>query len=99
MGIKYTREYRDIITELTEAVMKVEDYFSFLEMDAEDWNRLKENQRLECTRTLSDDIFYALGTDPSFEIGEGSVKYIKGKSIIEVYNKDICVGTIRLVES
>lgn len=97
MGLKYIREYDEIISELMDAIRGIDNFYSFLEMEAKEWNRLKQGEQIECVRTLSDDIFYALGSDPVVSIGEGIVRYVKEKSVIEVFNRGTCTGIIKLV--
>jgi hypothetical protein len=84
MGVKYIREYEEIIQELTDALYKIENFYEFFDMTAEDWIDIPESERKECALTLADDLFYALGNDPEITIGDGIIKHDKSKNIIVV---------------
>jgi hypothetical protein len=97
MGIKYTRKYRDINSDMAEAISKIENAYRFTEMEKSDWESMSETEKKDCIKTMCDDIFYVLGNGSDVSIGDGSVKYVKGKSIIEVYNNSTYCGSITLV--
>lgn len=84
MGVKFNREYEDISHELSEAIRTIEDCYEFVGMERSDWLELAQADRDECVRTLSDDIFYALGTDPSISVGSGIIEYDRSKHLIKV---------------
>ncbi|REE83849.1 hypothetical protein A8990_11628 [Paenibacillus taihuensis] len=84
MGVKHAREYSDILSDLTEALVSIEDGYLFFEMETEDWEQLEQPQRLELMEALADDVFYALGEDPVLHVGGGIVTYRPKHHIIEV---------------
>ena len=73
MGVKHGRDYGDILQDLTKAVSSISDSYVFFEMEAEDWERLGAEDRLEVHEALAEDLFYALGTQPSIDVGSGVV--------------------------
>ncbi|MCQ4088916.1 hypothetical protein [Saccharibacillus sp. JS10] len=73
MGVKHGRDYGDILQDLTKAVASIPDSYVFFEMEAEDWERLGTEDRLEVHEALAEDLFYALGTQPSIDVGSGVV--------------------------
>ncbi|MFW6034757.1 MAG: hypothetical protein ACOCRZ_00740 [Halothermotrichaceae bacterium] len=87
MGIKYKKDYKDIIKELTEAVIKLEKCYEFAGMNFNDWQQLNNKQQKELIKTLADDIFYALGNNPRLKIGSGTATYDNKKQIIKVKDK------------
>jgi len=97
MGVKFAREYEDIHKELADAVSGIEDVYAFFEMTPEEWNELQDEERGECIRTLTDDVFYALGSDPKLEIGSGSVRYDAVRHMIKVSVKNGPVTMVKLV--
>jgi len=84
MGVKFAREYKEIIEELTDALLEVEGSYEFLEMTALDWKELAAAERRECIRTMADDVFYGLGTEPTLMLGSGRVAYDAGSHRIQV---------------
>lgn len=97
MGIKYNREYNDIIAELAEAIGGVSTVYEWLEMEAADWEALDEAERGECVRTMADDLFYGLGADPVMRLGGATLAYDKGSHLIKIAYADNVVRAIRLV--
>ncbi|GAB2694124.1 hypothetical protein ACFQWB_02925 [Paenibacillus thermoaerophilus] len=97
MGVKHAREYRDIHKELTEALTQVREMHEFFEMTQSDWDELSKQERLECVRTMADDVFYALGTDPVIEIGRGSVTHDPARYLLLVRNENRLLATIHLI--
>ncbi|QDH21342.1 hypothetical protein [Saccharibacillus brassicae] len=73
MGVKHGRDYADILQDLTKAVSLIPDSYLFFEMEAEDWERMETPDRLEVHEALAEDLFYALGTTPSIEVGSAVV--------------------------
>jgi hypothetical protein len=97
MGVKFGREYNDIVEDLTTAIEQIENSYDFLEMSDEDWNELDKEQQTECLKTLADDVFFALGTNPRIQIGQGFLVYEKNKHIIKVNQSDNLVTIVNLV--
>ncbi|WP_037285907.1 hypothetical protein [Saccharibacillus sacchari] len=73
MGVKHGRDYGEILQDLTKAVSLISDSYLFFEMDSEDWERLGPEDRLEVHEALAEDLFYALGTQPSIDVGSAVV--------------------------
>ncbi|MCR8642602.1 hypothetical protein NV379_07990 [Paenibacillus sp. N1-5-1-14] len=97
MGVKFGREYSDIQKELTAAISKITDVHVFLEMEAADWDLLAEDEQLECIGTLTDDLFYALGTEPVCHVGSGSVRYDHERHVIIVRSSGGLATVISLI--
>ncbi|HBM80529.1 MAG: hypothetical protein QME45_06820 [Clostridiales bacterium] len=97
MGIRYERRYADILTDLMEGIRGVDGFYTLFEMDEDMWNGMEENYRNECLRTMSDDVFYALGGNKTLSIGNGVIQYDKDKSIIKIYNGNNCVYIVNLL--
>lgn len=62
MGVKFNREYQDIIDEMIPAIASIEDCHMFFDMTLEEWSALEDQEKVECMRTLADDLFYGLGS-------------------------------------
>lgn len=86
MGVKFNREYEDISNELTEAIYKIEDFYTFFEMNSMDFNALDEEERKDCAKTLADDLFYGLDVENIITVGIGNIEYNKEEYIIIVRN-------------
>jgi hypothetical protein len=84
VGVKFGREYETIITDLALAIGEMEGCSELLEMDDDQWAQLDDVERSECLRTLADDVFYGLGTEPVLPLGEGVITYDKNKHTIQV---------------
>ncbi|MBC8080692.1 MAG: hypothetical protein H7X86_10130 [Gorillibacterium sp.] len=97
MGVKFAREYEDIIAELTGALEQVEDCYTFFDMEAQDWAGLEPEERKECLRTLADDVFYGLGTEPEMELGQGILSYEADKHIVTVAYPNAVTRIVRLI--
>ncbi|MCD1260033.1 hypothetical protein B5M42_014560 [Paenibacillus athensensis] len=97
MGIKFGREYKDIVEDLTDAVAQVEGSYELLEMEPQEWEELTDEERRDCLKTLADDIFYSLGADPELAVGEGAVRYDKEHHVLKVHHGEKLVSVIYLV--
>lgn len=97
MGIKFAREYKDIIQELSTEILSIDNFYSFFEMDKTDWEQLSKDEQLDCTKTLADDIFFGLGEDPEIHIGNGSIKYLSNENILELFNDNTLIKSISLI--
>ena len=84
MGVRYNREYSHIVEDLLKALESIEGLHEFLSMEQAQWNDLTHEDRLECIRTLSDDIVYSLGNEPSVDIGNGHIEYDKKRHVLKV---------------
>jgi hypothetical protein len=97
MGVKFNREYEEIVEDLTKALFTVEDFYTFFDMSLEDWNALDEEEQTECARTLADDLFYALGANPEAEIGSAKLQYDAQNHIIKLISSPGLVRVIYLI--
>lgn len=97
MGVKFAREYEDIHRELAEAVAGIDEVYAFFEMSSADWQGLEEEEQQECIRTLTDDIFYALGSDAQVEIGQGTIRYDASRHLIKVSSQGGLTKLIHLI--
>lgn len=97
MGVKFAREYNDIVADLVEAIKEVQEFYRFFEMSGDDWADLNQGEQKECVKTLADDIFYALGNDQHMPLGKGSVHYDKAKHIIKIDHGDKLVTIVNLI--
>lgn len=88
MGVKFGREYAAIISEFTQALDPIDEISTFLEIDAGEWEALGAEGRLDCIRTISDDLFYALGTEKEVSIGSSRIVYDELHHRIRVYYSD-----------
>jgi hypothetical protein len=98
VGVKFAREYETIITDLVQAIGEMKGCAELLEIDAEQWAELEEEDRAECLRTLADDIFYGLGSEPVMPFGDGLIAYDAGKHMIQVkYGGDKVIRLVHLI--
>lgn len=97
MGVKFAREYRDIISDLIEGIKNVDVFYDFFEMTQNEWNELTEEEQTDCVRTLADDVFYGLGTNTNLDLGKGRVFYDPNHHKIKVFNGENVVHVINLV--
>jgi hypothetical protein len=96
MGLKYIREYEQINDDLTKAILEIDNFSPLLEINAEDWDEISEKDKYYYTKTLADDIFYALGDENTLDIGNGSIIYDEKLQKIKVYNGENFICSIEL---
>lgn len=96
MGVKFLRDYDDIILELQNSILTIPKFYTFLGMDDEDFSSLSKSSKEEFAKTLSDDLFYGLDAEGTIEIGEGTLKLNENNKTIEIFVKDILTNTIKL---
>ncbi|RAV16759.1 hypothetical protein [Paenibacillus contaminans] len=97
MGVKYAREFSDIIEDLTTAIGNIEGCHVLLEMSDEDWGGLEIDERRDCLQTLADDVFYGLGSDPVMKFERTMFTYDKGSHTIRVSDGDKLIQVVRLI--
>lgn len=97
MGVKFNRMYSEIIENMVPAIASIENWHLFLGMSDEDWLGLKEQEKLDCIRTLADDLIYCLGSERQVDVGSGTVEYDAGKHLIKVKPDGAVVHVIRLI--
>lgn len=96
MGVKFGREYNDIVNDLTTAIGQIRDCYDFFEMSEEDWTDMSSDEQAECLKTLADDVFFALGSDSTIQVGQGLLVYEKSKHIIKVDQGENIISLIQL---
>ncbi|NDI34829.1 hypothetical protein [Chengkuizengella sediminis] len=96
MGVKFAREYDDIVSDLSEAIANIPQFYDFLEMEENDWGSLDESGQKEYLKTLTDDVFYALGSISQIRIGLGTITYEKSKHRIKVKVNNI-INVVSLI--
>lgn len=91
MALTYTREFKRIIEELAEGIMKIDGFYEFFDMSKNDWESLSLEEKFECAKTLADDVFYALGKEPTMPMCGAVLQYDKSEGIIKIMqnNKNI----------
>ncbi|NLP46966.1 MAG: hypothetical protein GX347_08020 [Epulopiscium sp.] len=99
MGVKYGREYKDIIYDLQNALTKIVGIHSFFDMTDEEWNILSKKQRMNCLQTLADDIFFGLGEESIISIHNTKIIYYSDQHIIVVQNPNEINYVISLIDS
>lgn len=94
MGVKHTREYEEIVKDLAEAIYKISNFYVFFGMTSEDWSDIPEDEKKECTLTLSDDLFYALGNEQFLTVGDGTVEHdeIKNKIVVSYKGNNVDIS-------
>jgi hypothetical protein len=97
MGVKYIKKYDVIMNDMAKEISQMGRIYEFLEMEPDVWNKMSESEKQECIKTMCDDIFYALGNDPVIDLGDGTIRYVKSKSVFEVYNNNVLNEIITLV--
>lgn len=96
MGIKFGREYSDIINDFTDALTGIGECYTFLEMSAEDWEEMNVSERQECMKTLADDLFYGLGAQTQMSIGDCLVTHDPKRHVIRIDHGDTFTRVIHL---
>lgn len=84
MGIKHTREYRDITRELVEALTSIEHLYTWFEMEQQDWEGLSAQERLDILDTAADDLFFALSEHESIQVGTATIRHNERSHTIEL---------------
>ncbi|OXM83206.1 hypothetical protein [Paenibacillus rigui] len=97
MGIKFGREYNDIIDDFTQALHSIDECYTFLEMTNDEWNELEREEQQECMKTLADDLFYGLGTSPKMKVGGCTLSHDKEKHVIVIHHDGKLISVIYLV--
>jgi len=97
MGVKHAREYDEINQDLRRAISKVERSYELLEIDRDQWEKLDKKEQKDYMTTLADDIFFALGSVKSMNVGKGVVRYIEEEHIITVFDGEKSMYIINLI--
>lgn len=97
MGVKFAREYEDIVGDLSCVLAATPQIYEFFEMEEADWLEMSEEERKECIQTMADDLFYALGTESTIPLGSSTIAYDHKKHIIRVSAGSSLEHIIKLV--
>ncbi len=87
MGVKHGRDYEGILADLTSALDMIPDGYLFFQMSAQEWEALNPEERHEVQEALAEDLFYALGSEPTIHVGSGVVIYAA-----DTHRIDILIG-------
>ena len=96
MGLKYTKDYTLIIDELTKALESFDNLQELFQMNLTDWNQLSKTQQIEILNTLSDDIFYALGSETEYIIENQKIKYNQENKSLDIFINEKLLNCISL---
>lgn len=97
MGVRFNREYRDIVRDLGAALGQIDNCYNAFEMEQADWDVLEREEQVEFLHTLADDIFYGLGAESPILVGTGKVQYDPAHHLIRVWTDAHVVHLIKLV--
>jgi hypothetical protein len=98
MAIRYSRDYDRILDDLANALATVPQFYEAFEMDSSDWDSLSKDERDVCVRTLADDLFYVLGSEPSTDVGLGKAEYDASHGRIKIFAGSGLVHVVSLRE-
>ncbi|NLM35373.1 MAG: hypothetical protein GX206_08040 [Clostridiales bacterium] len=96
MALQFSREYKRIIEEIADGLSNITDVYSILDMEKTTWEDLCDQDKIEFTKTLADDIFYALGQEPIMIIGDDKVEYSKEKGEINIISQNNVIKSVKL---
>jgi hypothetical protein len=97
LGVKFNREYQEIIDDMIPAIASIPDCHSFFDMTLEEWTDMEAQDKGECLRTLADDLFYGLGVEHQIDVGAGTLEYDADKHLIKVKPDAAVVHVINLI--
>ncbi|MCD9020470.1 hypothetical protein [Cohnella silvisoli] len=98
MAISYTRAYDHILDDLSRALATVPQFYESFEMETADWESLSKDEQDICIRTLADDLFYVLGSEPAAYVGLGHAEYDPAHAVIKVTSNEQLVHVVSLRE-
>lgn len=97
MGIKFFRQYNDIIYDLVDLLIDIPNVYTFFDMPQNDWDCLSKSNKKKYTETLADDLFFALGVEKEFVIGSGKIVYNDLEHTLEVSDDKSIIGIVNLI--
>lgn len=97
MGVKFFRQYNDIIYDLVDLLICIPNAYTFFDMPQNDWDCLSKSNKRKYTETLADDLFFALGVEKEFVIGSGKIVYNDLEHTLEVSNAESVIGIVNLI--
>ena len=75
MGVRFNREYAAILADLSTVLAELPACAEFVEMSQLDWLKLSPKTRKEMAETIADDLFYALGDEPTITFGNLTIQH------------------------
>ncbi|MBP1994848.1 hypothetical protein [Paenibacillus eucommiae] len=97
MGVKHAREYAVIIDDMVRGIGQVNNVYEFFDMTEGEWLELELPEQEECLKTLADDIFYGLGSEPVMNVGDGVIRHDGDNHVIRVHDGDNLISVIYLI--
>jgi hypothetical protein len=97
LGVRFNREYEDILLDFSAALAELEDSAAFVEMSIADWRKLKPKERIEIAQTVADDLFFALGDEPVLSFGDTQVVYDNQLHRLSIIKSDKSTVVINLI--
>lgn len=97
MGVRFAREYPEILDELKHAVGQIQEIYEMVGMSEAQWREMSDSIRESCVKTLADDLFYGLGAESRIEVGKGYVQHDTQKHVIVVYDGGNTTHIVKLV--
>lgn len=98
MAVTFTRPYKDILQDMAGLLGLIQDSYTFLEIEAEDWEQMTKEDQHEVLEALSDDLFYGLGQESILFVGSGSIRYDRQFHHFEVMGENEVFGTVALLD-
>ena len=97
MGVRFNREYPEILADLSAILTQLPASAEFVEMDQADWLNLSPKTRKEMAETIADDLFFALGDEPTITFGELTVQYDSNLHRIFIHSSNGETHIVKLV--
>jgi hypothetical protein len=97
MGVRFNREYPDILADLTSVLAQLPAIAEFVEMEQSDWLKLSPKTRKEMAETIADDLFFALGEEPTIALGDLTIQYDSSLHRIFIQKQNSEVHIIKLI--
>jgi hypothetical protein len=97
MGVRFNREYEDILADLSGVLAQLPASAEFVEMEQADWLNLSPKTRKEMALTIADDLFFALGEEPTISFGDLKIQHDANSHRIFVQTQNGDTHIIKLV--
>ncbi|TVX85264.1 hypothetical protein [Paenibacillus agilis] len=98
MAVSFTRPYKAILDDMSEALIRIPNAYVSLDMEQVDWEGLTPEEQKEVMEALADDLFYGLGKERLQFIGDGSIHYDRDFGHFEFMFNNETVATVGLKE-
>lgn len=99
MAVAFTRPYKDILLDMVALLAQITDSYTSLEIEADDWTAMTQEERSEVLEALADDLFYGLGQEAILFVGSGSVRYDREFHLIEISGENDVFGNVGLLDA